>query len=295
MSESSIGSRWCRREIALALTGELDGDDIPKVLTVRIGLVELPPAIRDKLYRTAASDRPESVVQTLYEDILAHHRRRVEPTVADEQSPLGSEPKGSLPEEPPPSARMARPVDGLRARLVGYLADTDLIRATDLLRHERRGFSEAAREAIASAESDAPGPEIDTERFRQLEFELVRCLERRLATLLPVVQFGPEPLVRDECRYLAALVDLNWGRSAASYAEWSNSPRWLASVLVLIAGAVAYWNALPSFASFGTLARKRANHFRLRGCPLLIASPARSNSRALVSGSSSASSGMPQL
>lgn len=239
ISERSVGSRWCQREIALALTGELDGDDIPKVLPVRIGAVKMPDTIRDKLYRSVGTDRPELVVQTVFEDILGHHRRRHEVPADSEHELRGHALEDSLPAEPPRAQRAQPESEGVRGLLVGLLADGDIVRATELLRGERRRFIEAAREAIASAEADAPGPDIDVERFQQLEVELAQCLEQRLETLFPLVQYGPDAIIKSEFRFLATLQEANWGRSAGSYAKWANSPRWLVFVATLASGAVA--------------------------------------------------------
>ena len=49
VSESSVGSVWCQKELALAMTGEINRHGI-SVLPCRVGDATMPPSLVDKLY-----------------------------------------------------------------------------------------------------------------------------------------------------------------------------------------------------------------------------------------------------
>ena len=49
VSEASVASQWCQKELALAVTGGLKQRGV-KVLPVRIGSVNMPPSLADILY-----------------------------------------------------------------------------------------------------------------------------------------------------------------------------------------------------------------------------------------------------
>lgn len=63
VSENSVQSLWCQKELALAMTGEINRRGI-SVLPCRVGDVTMPPSLVDKLYlevgaKDAASDAAE--------------------------------------------------------------------------------------------------------------------------------------------------------------------------------------------------------------------------------------------
>lgn len=75
ISEHSVESPWCRKEISLAMTQEIDLEGrfgVRRVLPLRLGDVPMPPALRDKLYLEVAIERPGDIVPRLWEDILRH-------------------------------------------------------------------------------------------------------------------------------------------------------------------------------------------------------------------------------
>ncbi|KQR22468.1 hypothetical protein ASF79_09550 [Agreia sp. Leaf335] len=49
ISNNSVSSQWCQKEVSLAMTGEIAQSGV-KVLPVRIDQVEMPPSLKDKLY-----------------------------------------------------------------------------------------------------------------------------------------------------------------------------------------------------------------------------------------------------
>lgn len=250
VSGTSVDSDWCRRELSLALTGELAGDRIPKVIPLRVGQVNMPATLRDKLHLRLDPDRPEDVVQRLYQDLMSHHRDRAALSgtdAADIESQLDEAIPRNLPPAPPspvssPSAIAAGGTGAalrLRAQLVDVLRADDMIGAQELLRQERRSFEQAAHEAISDTETAHSGPQISIERFKELDAELAHILERRLGTLLPVVQYGSADLLRAELVFLAEQAMQDWGLGGGSYTAWRQSPRWLTMVCTYAAGAVA--------------------------------------------------------
>lgn len=75
ISKHSVASEWCRKEISLALTQELDLKGrfgVCRVLPLRLGEVVMPPALRDKLYLEIAAERPGDIVPRLWEDMIRH-------------------------------------------------------------------------------------------------------------------------------------------------------------------------------------------------------------------------------
>ena len=75
ISRHSVDSSWCRKEVSLAMTQEIDADrwsGVRAVLPVRVGRVEMPPTLRDKVYIEAKRKHPEQIVPKLWEDIRHH-------------------------------------------------------------------------------------------------------------------------------------------------------------------------------------------------------------------------------
>jgi TIR domain len=49
VSEAAVGSRWCRHELALAMTGQLQDESV-RVMPVRVGGVEMPNSLKSLYY-----------------------------------------------------------------------------------------------------------------------------------------------------------------------------------------------------------------------------------------------------
>lgn len=75
VSSHSVASNWCKFELALAMTDELE---LPgtKVIPVRVDKVEMPALLRDKLYRDVLRDGVDGVIKLLVRDIRKHRERR---------------------------------------------------------------------------------------------------------------------------------------------------------------------------------------------------------------------------
>lgn len=68
VTEASVQSRWCQKELALAITGELGREGI-RVLPLRVGEVEIPPSLKDQKYLAVDPQAIEEAVATLTKDV----------------------------------------------------------------------------------------------------------------------------------------------------------------------------------------------------------------------------------
>ncbi|WP_410673131.1 TIR domain-containing protein [Amycolatopsis sp. cmx-4-68] len=73
VSSSSVRSQWCRKELSLAMTGGLRRKGV-KILPLRLGDVDMPPALADSLYVQVDPDDPAAVADRLVNDALRHQR-----------------------------------------------------------------------------------------------------------------------------------------------------------------------------------------------------------------------------
>ena len=241
VSGASLGSRWCQKELAIAMTGELSREHMPKVLPLQVGDVQMPAAVTDKYYLRVDIENPESVVPRLHDDIVSHGRSRGRDD-PDQQRSRPPDPRVAV--ALPKSAAQAestvvRSNGDLRNAAVSLMREDDKIGLRELLRSERNRFERTGRELVAIAQEEGPESELAIERLRPLEAKLVEVLERKFAGCFPLVQYGDVELIREELRWLAQLLTADWRLGTGSYAAWAHSPRWLAWSLVYGMGAVA--------------------------------------------------------
>lgn len=71
ISAASVDSEWCRKEVSLAMTGEL-ADKGVRVLPVRIESAAMPPSLKDKKYLDATGLEANEVKDRLATDMQAH-------------------------------------------------------------------------------------------------------------------------------------------------------------------------------------------------------------------------------
>lgn len=89
VSEHSVASDWCQKEVSLAMTGEISRKGIT-VLPCRVGDVSMPPSLSDKLYLNVTNQRPSAAVADLHKAMTQHlapatplpPRRRTTPSSA---------------------------------------------------------------------------------------------------------------------------------------------------------------------------------------------------------------------
>lgn len=118
VSAASVGSDWCRKEISLAMTGEVKRQGVT-VMPLRVGDVEMPPTLKDKVHLEVDPEDMPGAVERLLRDI----RRHLEPPVplpprrrARESRPAPGKPAGpaARPAPPPSWARPPEPAGPLR-------------------------------------------------------------------------------------------------------------------------------------------------------------------------------------
>lgn len=71
VSEDSVSSNWCQKEVSLAMTGEVGKKGIT-VLPCRVGDVAMPPTLADKLYLSVNSDDVAEAVTRLHTAMTQH-------------------------------------------------------------------------------------------------------------------------------------------------------------------------------------------------------------------------------
>jgi molecular chaperone DnaK len=75
VSESALKSRWCQKELSLAVSGQLTQPGV-RVLPLRVGDVEMPPSLGDVYYRDVDPQDPAAVVPQLVADVRSHYEER---------------------------------------------------------------------------------------------------------------------------------------------------------------------------------------------------------------------------
>jgi hypothetical protein len=109
VSTASVGSDWCRKEISLAMTGEVKRQGVT-VMPLRVGDVEMPPTLKDKVHLAVDPDDVTDAVERLLRDIRRHLVPRV---------PLPPRRRGSVTR--PSSAMPAAPASAASAESAGPL------------------------------------------------------------------------------------------------------------------------------------------------------------------------------
>jgi hypothetical protein len=104
VSESSRNSNWCRKELALAVTGELGREGV-KVLPVRVDRVEMPAALADVFYLDLTESNVEEIADVIAAAIPKHQEEQRERVAARRQTAAGSRP--AKPTRPAPISEEA--------------------------------------------------------------------------------------------------------------------------------------------------------------------------------------------
>jgi len=71
VSAASVDSNWCRKEVALAMTGEIAQQGVT-VLPLKVGAVTMPPTLKDKLYVPVDPTDVPGAVAALLRSIRKH-------------------------------------------------------------------------------------------------------------------------------------------------------------------------------------------------------------------------------
>ncbi len=123
-----------------------------------------------------------------------------------------------------------------RRQMIEMLRAHDDVGMRELSRHEQRAFEERVVDVLQDA-GDRFGSSADPEALRPVEQALWGSVDRRLGSLLPLIEYRPEVL-GSELRELTAFA----GRptpTRAPYAAWVDGPRWPVWLITLILGTTA--------------------------------------------------------
>ena len=82
VSPAAAESRWCRKELALAVSGELNRRGM-RVMPLRVDGAKMPAALGDQLYLEVSLDDVDTAVERLLRDIASY---RVDAQAADDQA-----------------------------------------------------------------------------------------------------------------------------------------------------------------------------------------------------------------
>jgi sRNA-binding protein len=89
VSESSRSSNWCRKELALAVTGELGREGV-KVLPVRVDGAEMPAALGDVFYLELTESNVEKVADQVAAAIPRHQEEQRQRVAVRQQKTAAS-------------------------------------------------------------------------------------------------------------------------------------------------------------------------------------------------------------
>jgi TIR domain len=71
VSEHSLASRWCQKELGMAVNNQLR-DGFVRVLAVRVGAVPIPPPLDDIIYQQLDPDSPTDAIPPILRAVLDH-------------------------------------------------------------------------------------------------------------------------------------------------------------------------------------------------------------------------------
>jgi hypothetical protein len=120
--------------------------------------------------------------------------------------------------------------------MLAMLRAADEIGMRELLRYEQRWFEDEVLRTLRDA-GDRLGSSAEPGALKPVEAALWRMVDRRLGSLLPLVEYQPDALGED----LDALVAFA-GRATPTrspYASWLDGPRWPVWLVTLILGTMA--------------------------------------------------------
>jgi hypothetical protein len=124
----------------------------------------------------------------------------------------------------------------VRDQLLALLRAKDQIGVADLLRVERNGFTRDVLRLLQNA-ADQLDTDASPESMRPVELVSRRLVDRRLGSLLPVMEFRPDLLGAD----LKALSVLAGSRieTRSRAGAWLDGPRWFVFLLATVLGTAA--------------------------------------------------------
>jgi hypothetical protein len=115
VSESSRESNWCRKELALAVTGELGREGV-KVLPVRVAGAKMPDSLADVFYLELNESNSEEVAQKVVDAVPKHEAEQKVRTTKRRQRQI-------KPEHVPPDPGTPASAESEPIRIVGIVEE----------------------------------------------------------------------------------------------------------------------------------------------------------------------------
>ena len=75
VSPESVNSRWCQKEISMALTDGIGREGV-QVLPVRVGDVEMPASLRDQVYQQLDTENLTPAIEKIVGDVQRYNERK---------------------------------------------------------------------------------------------------------------------------------------------------------------------------------------------------------------------------
>jgi len=231
LSREFFSKPWPRRELQGLVAREMSGGErliLPVWHRVDAAYVaNVSPPLADLL-----AAKTESGIEAVADQIsrAIAHRRGLERAKGH---PL---PARAPRQETNSASRVDEAHVDLRDTLVGLIRAGDSVGARELLRAERRSWEVGVLGALADA-GDVMGRNIDSPTMQALEQRLWLFVERRLATLLPLVEYDPDRLT-EELDALSALAERQVPTKSTAQ-EWRRGSRVPVWMVVHVLGAWA--------------------------------------------------------
>jgi hypothetical protein len=228
LSRTFFEKPWPRRELRGLVAREM-ASERTVILPVWHGidlsfLVEKAPTLADPVAANTADGIPAAAAEIA--EALCRRARPAKdaPAQRDDDAAARS------------ASEQHREASTLRGELVELLRAGDHIGTQELLRAERRAFDRGLAQRLAAV-GDELDDRVDHDRLRTLESFVWGHVQRRLATLLPLVQYAPDQVV-DEVRTLAVAADRT-PPTRSRMPVWRESMHWPVWMVVYTTGALA--------------------------------------------------------
>jgi hypothetical protein len=266
LSRGFFEKRWPQDELNGLFAREMaDGEDVILPLWHEIDaafLASKAPMIADR-FALKTSGGIENVAERLARRLRRErglHQLRARAL----QAP--APPISRTPNVTPITPTLTRDTTALEARerVVAMLRAGDDVGLRELLRFERRTFEDSVLSTLQRAGDDL-GSSADPEVLKPVEIALWAHVDRRLGSLLPLIEHRPGELDAE----LTALRMLA-GRTAPTrspFSAWLDGPRWPVWLTTLILGSVAI--AFDRFEVVLAMWAQRAAHDDWRPLPVM--------------------------
>lgn len=266
LSHSFFEKRWTQSELDGLFAREMtEGEEV--ILPLWHGVDDVFMVKKAPLIAHRLALRTEIGIEALADRLARRLRRQqgqdaLRERVERAPQPISASGAGSAIKPEPVRPDDATAPTAAREGVLAMLRSEDEIGLQELLAFERRAFERGVTATLQEA-GDKLGSSAEPVHLRPVGAALWANIDRRLGSLLPLVEYAPEQIPRE----LAALVDFA-GVPAATrspFAAWIDGPRWGVWLVALITGTAA--TALGRFGVVADMWRQRAPYDATRPLP----------------------------